>query len=473
MNTTPTNCATGTLEVFVPTQEQPWDQRRLLHLTRRMGFGIEPSEIVKWLGMPPHTVVERLVGEAMSEGKMDGVDGSSILEEWQTAWAEKMINGSLKQKWMLFWHNHFVTEFDSYKCVPYLMQYFQTLEEHALGNFKEFVHDIGLTSAMLLYLNLADSRKANPNENYARELLELFTLGRDQNYTQMDIQEIARAFTGYKTKASELIDCSNIEFKPHQFDNTEKTIFGHTGNHNYTDVIDLIFDVRANEVALHLAKKIYTHFVNPVLHEDFIAELANYIIDVDFEISDIIKKLFSSEHFFDEYNIGVVIKSPYDLFVGTHKKWLPVSASGFLTLIVRIFLPRAGQVLFSPPNVAGWEGNQKWLNSQSISYRFTTLQFIGISMSEMANRDIILQRLKRLVSSNNDVKVICREVVDFMMINGLQIQQDYDLALIAFKADVPDVYFEDGTWSLDYPGVENQLKALLDYLFNLPEYQLQ
>ena len=140
-----------------------------------------------------------------------------------------LLNNGLHARLTFFWLNHFVTQYGEYRCPSYMYQYYTTLQKHAIGNFKEFVREIGLTPAMLTFLNNLENTRKRPNENYARELYELFTLGEDIGYNQSDIEETSRAMTGYNLREDR---CGPISFDPTTFDNGIKTIFGRTGNWN-------------------------------------------------------------------------------------------------------------------------------------------------------------------------------------------------------------------------------------------------
>jgi len=171
---------------------------------------------------------------------------------------------------------------------------------------------MGKTPAMLLYLNGAESTAENPNENYARELFELFTLGEDNGYTQQDIEEAARAFTGWGVELS-----ANSVFDFQNWDFGEKTVFGQTGVWNFTDVHNILFEQRGNQIAQHVCNEIYRYFVSEKGNDDVVQEMAQVFLDNNFEIAPMFRQLFSSEHFFDEEIIGTRIKSPWELEISS------------------------------------------------------------------------------------------------------------------------------------------------------------
>jgi uncharacterized protein (DUF1800 family) len=177
------------------------------------------------------------------------------------------------EKLALFWHNHFVTRNEDYGCPSYLYQYHKLLQQYALGNFKTFVKEIGKTPAMLVFLNGVQNTRFNPNENYARELYELFTLGRDNGYTQQDIVQTAKALTGWNSLENNQY-CGRINFFPALHDPAQKTIFGKTNTYNYDTLHDLLFAERAVQISEYICGKLYRYFVSPQVDEVIVSELA-------------------------------------------------------------------------------------------------------------------------------------------------------------------------------------------------------
>ncbi len=237
-----TNCATGTLAPYVPDAITPWDQRRVLHLYRRLGFGASPQVVEAALGQTPATLVDNLINQAINTplppqpvwADWDindytdfGQQTQQQLIEWVVSWIRSMLNNGVREKMTLFWSNHLVAKYEAYACPSQLYQYHTLLQQHAFGNFKTLVYEMGKTPAMLVFLNGVQNTSLEPNENYARELYELFTLGQGNGYTQTDIQETARALTGWN---GYLTFCGGISYIPFLHDNGQKTIFGQTGN---------------------------------------------------------------------------------------------------------------------------------------------------------------------------------------------------------------------------------------------------
>ena len=234
---------------------------------------------------------------------------------WQRQAFKDIINNGFRERLTLFWSNHFVVEYKDVNQPAYLYQYYALIQSHALGNFKTFVSEMGLAPAMLRYLNGFENKKNSPNENYARELYELFTLGEGNGYIQEDITETARALTGYNRFKTYL---GVIEFNENSFDKGSKTIFGRSGNWGYNDVIDILFEEKKDLIANFICNKIYRYFVSPQLNSSVVSAMAETFKQNEFELKPVLKQLFKSEHFFDSVNSNVIIKSPIDLMLGLH-----------------------------------------------------------------------------------------------------------------------------------------------------------
>ncbi|MEM1123802.1 MAG: DUF1800 family protein, partial [Bacteroidota bacterium] len=309
-----TNCAPSSLAVYQPSPSQPWDNLRIKHLYRRLSYGNSLKDLDNARGKSPEQLVDELIDQAMTapfsappkwatwdfrhfeqaepdEEKRNELIDNSIYS-WLLEWVYDMQKNDVRGKLILFWHNHFVTQLETYYFPRYLYDYHRLLQKMALGNFKDFVHEMGKNTAMLLFLNGVQSTKYEPNENYARELYELFTLGRDNDYTQKDIEETARALTGWN-----VLDIWGfpVQFESSLWDRDTKTIFGQTGNWGYDDVTEILFQERRDQIAQFICQKIYTAFVNPVPNEIVISQLAETFKNNDWEIAPVLKQLFKSE----------------------------------------------------------------------------------------------------------------------------------------------------------------------------------
>nr|MBX2815725.1 DUF1800 domain-containing protein [Saprospiraceae bacterium] len=373
----------------------------------------------------------------------------------------------LRDKMALFWSNHFVTQISEYACAPAAYKYLVCLQENALGNFKDFVRAIGLDAAMLIYLNGSGNFKAEPNENYARELYELFTLGRDNGYTQEDITETARALTGHV-----VFPCPIVSFLEELWDEGEKTIFGRTGNWGYDDVIDILFAERADAIATHICRKIYRFFVsheNP--DEDLIAELALSMLDHEWEIAPVLQLLLSSEHFFSEEIIGIQIKSPIELTLGTFTELgMELGGDEELQEGLQEIVDFLGQTTFQPINVAGWPGHRSWISTAFLQARWQGVIFLVVYLFE-SQPQMLADLAIKLSNDSTDPAVVTRVIMDSLSVRPLE-SALYERATVVFKAGIPEGYFTDGLWNLGWEQAPYQVLLLMIHLFKLPEFQL-
>lgn len=356
------------------------NQQQLQHLFLRAGFGETPQTIQPLVGTSREVVVDQLFASSrqyksvaylpypMNEGQYDkGLNVFQLvalilrskqeMEELNAEWLFKMTytTAVLREKMTFFWHNHFATS----APFAYLMQVQNnTLRQHALGTFGQLLNAVAKDPAMIIYLNNQENQKNHPNENFAREVMELFSLG-EGNYSEKDVKEAARAFTGWTVNLK-----GEFEFKAQDHDSGEKTVFGQRGNFGGEDVIRLILE--RPETARYVVGKIYREFVNPVVPPARVAELADGFYRSGYDIGLLMKKIFLADWFYADENRGVKICSPVELLV-RYKKLVALEFKNPKALIE--LQQVLGQVLFFPPNVAGWKGGSAWIDSSSLLLR--------------------------------------------------------------------------------------------------------
>jgi len=278
------------------------------------------------------------------------------VRELNFIWLNKMASSEqvLREKMTLFWANIFVCK-DTH--ILHTLKFNNTLRRYALGNFVDFVKAISRSASMLKYLNNNRNFKKKPNENFARELMELFTLGIG-NYAESDVKEAARAFTGWSFKPN-----GEYVLKVSKHDTDSKTFLGEKGNFGGDDIIDIITKQRA--CAEFICTKVYRYFVNPIEDKDHIKELTD-VFHKDYNIEQLMRYLFMTDWFYEKINIGVKIKSPVELMVGMQK----VIPSVFKKQNQVTYLQKMmGQTLLYPVNVAGWKGDRYWIDSNSLMFR--------------------------------------------------------------------------------------------------------
>ena len=280
-------------------------------------------------------------------------------------WLNEMVktDAQLREKMSFFWHGHFACRNLN---VFFQQELLDVIRRNALGNFRDLLHEVSKTGAMLNFLNNNQNKKDHPNENFAREVMELFTMGRG-NYTEDDVKETARAFTGWGANPR-----GEFVFRKFQHDDGRKTVLGKTGNFDGDDVLDILLDQK--QTAKFISKKIYRFFVNDDVDEQKAQWLADRFYRSDYDIGKLMENIFTSDWFYDEKNIGIKIKSPIELLAGV-QRMLPMKLENeeAILLLERVL----GQVLFYPPNVAGWPGGKTWIDSSTLMMRMRIPQLFN------------------------------------------------------------------------------------------------
>ena len=287
------------------------------------------------------------------------------------AWIDHMAGTKavLRERMALFWHNHFAC---SAKNSYFLQGYLNTLRKYALGDFRTLLHAVSKTPAMLQYLNNQQNRKQQPNENFAREVMELFTLGRGY-YTEADVKNAARAFTGWSfTREGQYI------LRQRQHDEGKKTLFGQTGNFSGEAVLDMLLD--NPQTARFVVTKLYRYLVNEEVNASRVEALADRFYNSGYDIMMLLEAIFLSGWFYDEENIGTKIKSPIDLMVGLQRALYLTFEQPEGPLFIQKAL---GQLLLRPPNVAGWPGGKNWIDSSTLLFRVRLTEFVLMSSELM------------------------------------------------------------------------------------------
>jgi uncharacterized protein (DUF1800 family) len=371
---------------------------KLQHLIGRFGFGPRTKSWANWSALPQESwwpklrdeslpaplhfdvadgVVKGLlmgVGELgkMERNELDKEQKRQIrkqsredLQNLNLLWLEEMTHtkAQLREKMALFWHGHFASRNIN---ILYQQQLLMEVREHALGNFADLLRGVSKSGAMISFLNNQQNKKQHPNENFAREVMELFTLGRG-NYTENDVKEAARAFTGWSHRLD-----GTFVFRPRDHDTDAKTVLGKTGNFDGDDLLNILLEKR--ETARFIARKLYKYLVNETLvPEERIVWLGDRFFDSGYKIMRLLEDIARSDWFYAPENVGSKIKSPVELWIGIRRA-LPMELSDPESQLV---LQKAlGQILFYPPNVAGWPGGRNWIDSSSLMLRMRSPQLL-------------------------------------------------------------------------------------------------
>ena len=361
-------------------------QQEVQHLLLRAGFGDTHATIQKYIGLKPADILEEQLSLAtqvhpvkidatypsfmamkeMSSDKQQMMrkEARQDVKDLNVLWLKEMANApsGINEKMAFFWHDHFACRSQN----PMFVQvYLDAIRENALGNFGDLLRTISKTPAMLQYLNNQQNKKQSPNENFAREVMELFTLGRDQGYTEKDISEVARAFTGWGIKEGEFI------FRTFQHDEGIKSVMGKSGNYDGDDVLDIL--LKNPQTARYIAQKWVQYFVHYDGYPELEKRVADELFETNYDIKRALVVLYSSEEFYAAKNLGSRIKSPIELITNFQRQ-LHVRIENDQSFI---FLQRMmGQTLFDPPNVAGWPDGKDWVDSASLMFRMNLPQLI-------------------------------------------------------------------------------------------------
>ena len=280
-------------------------------------------------------------------------------------WMHEIVNSAsqLREKMAFFWHGHFACRNLN---VFYQQGLLDVIRRNALGNFGTLLREVSKSAAMLNFLNNQQNRKDHPNENFAREVMELFTLGRG-NYTEQDVKEAARSFTGWGANIK-----GDFQFRKFQHDDGSKTVLGRTGSFTGDEVLNILLEQK--ETAKYITQKVYKFFVNEKIDSERVQWLADRFYKSNYDIGKLMEDIFTSDWFYEEKNMGAKIKSPVELLVGI-QRMLPMKLENeeALMLLQKVL----GQLLFYPPNVAGWPGGKNWIDSSSLMMRMRIPKLIN------------------------------------------------------------------------------------------------
>ena len=522
--------ATGTLAPYAG----PWGYAQAAHLLRRTLFGPTRTQILTAASAnlaavlnglleapavpaPPLNVAMADISVAVGQTwitqafdqNVEGVRRAS-LRDW---WLGQLLGPetSLVEKMTLFWHNHFVIEFGDINDARMGYEYCRLLRQHALGNFRQLTKDVTVTPAMLRYLNGNQSTAGNPNENYGRELLELFTVGKGPligpgnytHYTEADVQATARVLTGWRDQGNPV----GSYFTASRHDATTKVFsaaFGNasiapSGNTEYQNLVNLIF--QQAETARSIVRKLYRWFVYYVVdaqtETDIIQPLATLLVQSNFEVAPVLRTLLNSEHFFDVANVGCLIKSPLDFTVGLCRQMqvtFPPASSvvaqygmwGYLNGVASL----QQQTLGDPPNVAGWgayyqtpQYHELWINAVTLPRRNQTTDLFIANGYTRNGAKIVIDPLALVLSFPatvaSDCNLLIAEFVRLMLPIPLTANQ-FTFLKSTLLPGLPDFewtvewgeYLAAPTNAAKKAAVNTKLQAMLRALMGLAEYHL-
>lgn len=437
---------------FEPSKQQPWNSKLAAHLMRRAGFGASPAELQTLVKSGPGKSVQSIFsGLAEPADYLQQVDAiahaalaTSNPRQLSAWWMHRMLStpAQLLEKTTLFWHGHFATSAAKVEDADLMYAQNNLLRKFALGEFGELLLEISRDPAMLIYLDSASNRKAHPNENYAREIMELFCLGEGQ-YTEKDIRELARCFTGWEVKRKK------FRFNRYQHDRETKSFLGQTGNFGGEDGVRIVVSQPA--AAEFIVSRLVRFFVmdEPAAPANLVAPLAQQLRDEGMTIEPVVKRILSSNLFYSSHSVGRKLKSPVE-FVAGFLRSLDGSTSSF---DLAEGVDRLGQGLFYPPSVKGWDGGRTWINSSTLLGRSNLIHRVLQNEKTRFGRTSLLEYLsKHDVTSSDELMSFLEASIMSVSISNAARQQVRDIA-----GDFRD---------------EQKVKEAVRVVATLPEFQL-
>ena len=515
----------------------PWGHDQAAHLLRRTTFGLKKSDLDLFLSMSMEEAVDHLLnydqtppdppinnynaldpddllidpnvdpGEDWTEAEFDEDFEGFRIESFRGWWTRLMVNqeATIREKLTLFWHNHFATQTEAIFYGKTNYKHNVMLRRNALGNFKEFVKEVTLDPLMLVYLNGFLNHKDAPDENYARELQELFTIGKDEpnHYTEDDVYQAARVLTGWRINFFP----SEYYFEPADHDTGNKQFSSYynntviqgsnNGEAELDDLLDMIFE--KGEVAKYICRKLYRWFVyykiDDTVEQDVIEPLAEMFRNGGYEIKPIMEVLLKSEHFFDAVNSGCFIKTPVDIVVGTFRNFnLSTDASNLyddflFPYYLNVLMADQQMIPGDPPNVAGWQAFRQfpqyyrmWINSDTARNRNFYTDVMSVIGIEGDQDTIMIDHIEYASQFDEpeDPNKLIDNLVALLLPQPISLAKKTLLKSILLSGLPNDSYWTNAwfdyqnnpTDPMAFEVVNVRLTILHKYIMNLAEYQL-
>ncbi|RLT34640.1 MAG: DUF1800 domain-containing protein [Chloroflexi bacterium] len=444
-------------------------RQRIQHLLRRTGFGYSAAELGEYVALELDGSVERLLRPGLVDDSVVDSALAPVLavfdapgdpqdpsvrrahrEALWAAWYLRMTRSRrpLVERMTYFWHDHFATSIGKVDSALLMHRQNELLRRNALGSFRDLLLGVARDPAMLIYLDNRTNARQAPNENYARELLELHTLGEGNGYTEQDIKEAARALTGWR-----IGEARTAVFRPNLFDSGRKTVLGQTGNLNDATLVDLL--AGHPRVARYIAGKLVAAFVRPEGDTALRERATATYLRTSGSISEVMRTILLSDEMYAPAAYRAIIKSPTELIVGA-KRALEIAAEGRTEVEIS---NRMGQRIYDPLNPAGWAGGEAWLNGTTMLARSN---FIAQLTALGGNGAVDIPGLLR----RNGVTGSASAVVDWVL--DLLVGGDVDAASREVLIDhIGGVHF-----NFDRAAREGTLHGLIYLAMCMPLYQV-
>ena len=457
-----------------------WDADAARHILSRSLFGFAKEDVTFALTKTLDDFVDNYLLKDLAEpaapqynnAEWVTLPNNATNQTSYTNWFRSMIywwynlmltqGYSIREKMVLFLHNHFVSEYGTIQ-IPQLM-YIQNklFRQYAFGNFIELTKKATIDPAMLYYLNGNANTKTAPNENYARELQELFTIGIG-NYTEDDIKQMAKALTGWTVDGTNLVSV----FNTNRADTGSKTIYGKTGNYNYDTAVNLIFTEKLIPASEFLCRKLYKEFAYYEPNKDYVTQLAAVMRNNNFNLKPVLATMLKSEYFHSVDIRGARIKPPVEFLLSVLKQLGISYTNNDLPNYIRTTADSLQQSLFNPPDVRGWEGQRKWISTITYPNRnvYTDALVNGKTISSIIYKMNVLTYARSYPSSENAVQFVedvTKQLIQFPL---SQARKD---SLLSTMLDGTAV----ANWTTYSPGADTRLQKFFKALMRLPEFQL-
>ncbi len=428
------------------------ERSRVAHLLRRAGFGSTEAELDAYTAIGFQQTLARLlnyeqVDDSAVEQQVAGIQiDRRNVELARLSWMTRMLytQRPLQEKMVLFWHTHFATASSKVRGADIMLNQIQLFRDNALGNFETLLQAVTRDPAMLIWLDNNQNRKGRPNENYAREVMELFTVGIG-NYTDQDVKEAARAFTGYTSSRA-----GQFVFNPDQHDDDPKTFLGVTQNWDANDILAAL--VRHPASARFLTTKLFRFFVYDSPDPSTIDRLAATYTNSGFDTRAVLRDIFSGPEFLSDQAYRGNVKQPIELVIGALKALNVQSIGPDLPQITR----RMGQDLLNPPDVSGWKGGDNWISATTVLERFNFAD--RLATARPADQPYFVDVAGQLQSHDlHTTPDIVDHYLD-LLVDGAATPEARQ-ALISFL-------------SVDDPTNEQSVRGMLHLAMSLPTHQL-
>ena len=385
---------------FVPSTESPWNLSAAAHLMRRAGFGATGEQLTTALKKTPSQVVAEILQSdepTQFVQQMQSLSNAALatgnVKQLSAWWSYRMLSTpvQLLEKMTLFWHGHFATSAAKVQDPELMLDQNQLLREFALGDFAALVLEISRDPAMLIFLDSATNRKAHPNENYAREIMELFCLG-EGHYSEQDIRQLARCFTGWEVRRGK------FRFNAYQHDTGEKSVLGQTGKFGGEEGVQVV--VAQDSAPEFIVSKLIRFFLfdEPAASPLLVAPLARLMRNSEMQVQPVIEKMLSSQLFFSSFSRARKIRSPVELAIG----FLRCLEGSVNTFELADTMDSLGQGLLYPPSVKGWDGGRTWINSSTLLGRSNLIRRLLEDEKTRFNRQTIDTYLRSVGATSGD-----------------------------------------------------------------------